>query len=186
MNDRQARPSAALIVATIALAAAFTTTAIAGPGALTRAVSPAKVKKIAGKQIKKKAVLGPGKIVSADVRPPTTEGSSDQEVTILKVPGLIEFALDCDLGQMFWEFYNRSNETLHFSGSAEYSAELLFQEGNRDPDQSFGFVGGNSGGFDVRVQATSPSGRSVAITATISPKTATHCPVSAQAVVDEK
>jgi hypothetical protein len=49
------RPSPALVVAVIALTAAFAGTAIAGPDAITSALNKAKVKQIAKKQGKKQA-----------------------------------------------------------------------------------------------------------------------------------
>ena len=53
----RSRPSPAMIVAVVALSFAIVGTAIAGPDALTSAITKSKVKKIAKKQIKK---LAPG------------------------------------------------------------------------------------------------------------------------------
>jgi hypothetical protein len=60
------RPSPALVVAVVALVAALAGTAIAGPGASTsaKAVTKAKVKKIAKKQVNKALPLG-----AADIGP---------------------------------------------------------------------------------------------------------------------
>jgi hypothetical protein len=52
---RKGRPSPALVVAILALVAALAGTAVAGPGASSSAITKSKVKKIANKQITKRA-----------------------------------------------------------------------------------------------------------------------------------
>jgi hypothetical protein len=180
MNDRQARPSAALIVATIALAAAFTTTAIAGPGALTRAVSPAKVKKIAGKQIKKKAVLGPGKVITAHETLP----ANSQEGDVINVPGFVALKLTCQPGQMFWTLRNIGSADLHMSGVAtRETGEIEYQDLPQvGAGAQLSFVGGTSAGWSLDATATGPKG-SVRVEAEMHPITGTTCPTSAQAVL---
>jgi hypothetical protein len=53
MERKRRRPSPAMIVAVVALSAALAGTAIAGPDAITSAITKSKVKKIAAKQAKK-------------------------------------------------------------------------------------------------------------------------------------
>ena len=54
MSISSMRQSPAIVVAVVALVAAVAGTAVAGPGASTSAVTKAKVKKIANKQINKR------------------------------------------------------------------------------------------------------------------------------------
>jgi hypothetical protein len=178
------RPSPALVVAVVALAAAVAGTAIAGPDLMTRAVSTAKVKKIAkqqaSKQIKKKAVLGPGTIVTAIKRPDLTD---PQDFVVLRVPGVIRLTIYCYGTGTNFDYWNDTDELMRFSGALiADNNDPRFNEGAAGPGQSFGLVGGNSGGFDTTMHAI--AGRTaVQVDAVFHEVTGTECPVSAQAVV---
>ena len=77
-----ARPSPAIIVAVVALVAALAGTAIAGPGAGTSALTKAKVKKIAGKEVAKAFPVGTGGIADLAV---TTGKLADDAVSNGKI-----------------------------------------------------------------------------------------------------
>jgi hypothetical protein len=127
-------------------------------------------------------VVGPGRVVSGSATVAASLATGN--VSVMTVDGLIDLVLDCDPGQMFWEFTNRSDDAMRFSGVASKEGGTPnYETGNREPDQPFGFVGGNNGGYQVTVQATSATGRAVTMTAFIDPHGGTSCRASAQAVV---
>jgi hypothetical protein len=180
------RPSPALIVAVIALAAAVAGTAIAAPDLMTREVSPSKVKKIAkqqaSKQIKKKAIAGPGQIVTEIKVPDLTD---PEDFVVVRVPGVIRLTIYCYGTGTNFEYWNDTDEQMRFSGVLiADNNDPRFNEGTVGPGQSFGLVGGNSGEFNTTMHAI--AGRtSVQIDAVFHPVTGTECPVSAQAVVTQ-
>jgi len=231
-------PSPAIVVATIALVAALSGTAIAGPSAITSALTPKKAKKIATKQARKEiakrapgiadkqitkraaglAVASAGSATTAATAgdaaalggQPAASYATDAEVTqkvaelgrvyrgsatpaadnavdavtILSVPGLVDFELDCDAGQMFWGFVNRSGSELHFSGTAVRSGVTpAYNSDDVGDGNEFGFVGGNGGGYQATVQATAPDGRLVTVTAFVDVQGPASCHASAQAVI---
>src|SRR5262245_60860514 len=98
---KQRRPSPAILIAALALVAAFAGTALAGPSASTSALSKKKVKKITTKQINK---LAPGLSVASSVssnpiafaqvsasgavNPANSKGVSSGNVTAGNKPGI--------------------------------------------------------------------------------------------------
>lgn len=202
--SRHARPSPAIVLAALGLTLAVGGTAIAGPEAITRAVSKSKVKSIAKKQadkrITKKApelsvanaaalggepasafTTGPGRVVGAHAVLAAADPPGD--TTVLTVDGLVSLVVNCDPGQMFWEFENLSGGPMHFSGVAENAANTYYEGQDVSDGNSFAFFGGNGGGYEATVQASSATGKVVTVTAFIDPQSAAGCPVSAQAVV---
>jgi hypothetical protein len=91
------RQSPAIIVAVLALVAAVAGTAVAGPGAVTSAITKAKVKKIANKQIDKRLPWKTGDIADGAVTTPKlangavdTAKLADGAVTASKFGPVIE------------------------------------------------------------------------------------------------
>jgi hypothetical protein len=104
------RPSPALLVAVVALVAALAGTAVAGPGASSSAITKAKVKKIANKQINKRlpwktadiadgAITAP-KLGAAAVTAPKLAAINTRESTVAFPAGTFaETTADCQTGE---------------------------------------------------------------------------------------
>jgi hypothetical protein len=179
------RPSPAVVLAVLALVAAVSGTAIADQDVATKAVSVSKVKRIAKKQanrqIKLKAMRGPGRVITVIATPDVNDPDN---LNVLRVPGLVSFQVTCDPGQMTFRFMNLTDADMRFSGSDSTAAPAtLFNRSNIPPDNAFGFVGGTSQGHHMTVHAIAATGKAVSLNVVIHPKLPSECPVSAQAVV---
>jgi hypothetical protein len=97
--SRIARPSPAILVAVIALVAALAGTAIAGPGAQTSAITKAKVKKIANKQINKRIPWQTADIADAAITAPKLAAIDTHEQTVSVTDNYFEITANCDTGE---------------------------------------------------------------------------------------
>jgi hypothetical protein len=127
MTRITARPSPALIVAVVALVAALAGTAIAGPGASSSAITKAKVKKVANKQINKRipwetadiadnAITTP-KIANAAVTAPKLAAINTRASTVAFPAGVFtETTADCQTGERALSGGIRSTSTFPLVG----------------------------------------------------------------------
>jgi hypothetical protein len=109
MNRITARPSPALIVAVVALVAALAGTAIAGPGASSSAITKAKVKKVANKQINKQkpwqtadiadGAITTAKLAAGAVTSPKLATINTRESSVTATDNYVEATANCNSGE---------------------------------------------------------------------------------------
>jgi hypothetical protein len=117
-----ARSSPALIVAVVALVAALAGTAVAGPGASSSAITKAKVKKVANKQINKQlpwetgdiadAAITAAKLAPASVTAPKLATINTRDETVaFPANNFAEATADCQTGERVLSGGIRSTST---------------------------------------------------------------------------